>query len=97
MKNKVISLLAAALLVSACDMIPFSGGALQGELTPIPADWTQAASASVIQLETNPAEPYSVKLWIIGNGDDLYEVKYSNRPRNENVGEAYLFRLLPRS
>ena len=104
------------------------------------------ASADVIQLETNSQAPYSVKLWIIGDGpnlyvhaganratwvehmevdpsvrvlidgalyelraqrvttqtefdafSDLYEVKYGRRPRNENVGEAYLFRLLPRS
>ncbi len=108
-------------------------------------DWTEVASAEVIELETNPADPYSVKLWIIGMGPnlyvhaganratwvehieqdanvrllieaslyelsavrvenaeefaafaDLYEVKYGNRPRNENVTEAYLFRLLPR-
>lgn len=146
MKTQLVTLLTAALLLSACDMIPFSSGALQGEVTPIPADWTPVASADVIQLETNPAEPYSVKLWIIGDGtdlyvhaganratwvehmeadphvrllidealyelraervssqaefdafSDLYEVKYGNRPRNQNVAEAYLFRLLPRS
>lgn len=27
---------------------------------------------------------------------DLYERKYGRRPRNENVAEAYLFRLMPR-
>ncbi len=27
---------------------------------------------------------------------DAYEVKYGSRPRNENVAEAYLFRLEPR-
>jgi hypothetical protein len=27
---------------------------------------------------------------------DAYERKYGRRPRNENVGEAYLFRLTPR-
>jgi hypothetical protein len=27
---------------------------------------------------------------------EVYEVKYGNRPRNENVDEAYLFRLMPR-
>ncbi len=27
---------------------------------------------------------------------DVYEVKYGNRPRNENVQEAYLMRLEPR-
>jgi hypothetical protein len=28
---------------------------------------------------------------------DAYEKKYGHRPRNENVGEAYLFRLQARS
>jgi hypothetical protein len=132
--------------LAGCDMIPFSGGQLQGEVTPVPAEWSEVASADVIELETNPQAPYSVKLWIIGNGpnlyvhaganratwvehieadprvrvlidgalyeldaqrvttqtefdafSDLYEEKYGRRPRNENVGEAYLFRLLPRS
>ena len=141
-----IILICSALLLAGCDLIPFSGGPLQGTLTPAPADWTQAASADVIQLESNPAEPYSVKLWIIGAGpllyvhaganratwvehieadanvrlliddalyelraervitqsefnsfSDTYEVKYGNRPRNESVAEAYLYRLLPRT
>jgi hypothetical protein len=134
------------ILVAGCDMIPFSGGQLQGKVAPVPSDWSKVASADVIQLETHPQAPYSVKLWIIGDGpnlyvhaganratwvehmeadpsvrvlidgalyelraqrvtaqtefdafSDLYEVKYGRRPRNENVGEAYLFRLLPRS
>ena len=135
----------SALLLAGCDLIPFSGGPLQGTPTPVPTDWTDVASADVIQLESNPQEPYSVKLWIIGDGpllyvhaganratwvehievdprvrlliddalydlraqrvttqqefdsfSDTYEIKYGNRPRNENVGEAYLYRLHPR-
>ena len=131
--------------MAGCDMIPFSSGELEGTATPIPASWTNTATADVIELETNPAAPYSVKLWIVGDGpnlwvhaganratwvehmevdprtrvliddalyelraqrvtnqqefdafSDLYETKYGRRPRNENAGEAYLFRLLPR-
>jgi hypothetical protein len=142
--NKIGLLLLLGLL-AGCDLIPFSGGALSGNLTEPPADWTEVARPEIIELETNPAEPYSVKLWIIGVGPDLYvhaganratwvehieqdpnvrlrineslyelraervehaeefaafaevyELKYGNRPRNENVNEAYLFRLLPR-
>ena len=133
-------------LLAGCDWIPFSGGQLQGTATPVPADWTTVAAANVIQLETNPEDPYSVKLWIIGDGpnlyvhaganratwvehmdtdprvrvlidgalfelraervttqaefdafSNLYEAKYGNPQRNGNVGEAYLFRLLPRA
>jgi hypothetical protein len=142
---KLVTLMLLGVLLSGCDLIPFSGGELSGNLTTPPADWTDVASKEVIELETNPAEPYSVKLWIIGAGPDLYvhaganrttwvehieqdanvrlqiddalyelravrvespeefaafavvyEEKYGIRPRNENVEEAYLFRLLPR-
>ena len=142
---KKIGLLLLLGLLAGCDLIPFSGGALSGNLTEPPADWTDVARPEIIELETNPAEPYSVKLWIIDMGPDLYvhaganratwvehieqdpnvrllieeslyelraervesaeefaafaevyELKYGNRPRNENVNEAYLFRLLPR-
>lgn len=137
--------LALLVLLGGCEYIPFSSGQLQGTAAPVPTSWTEVASPNVIELETNPAAPYSVKLWIIGDGpnlyvhaganratwvehmetdprvrvlidealyelrgervttqaefdafSDLYETKYGNRPRNENVAEAYLFRLLPR-
>ena len=142
---RAITLLIIGMLLGGCDMIPFSSGELTGSLKEPPADWTEVASKEVIELETNPAEPYSVKLWVIGMGPNLYvhaganratwvehieqnanvrlliddslyellavrvesaeefaafamvyEEKYGNRPRNENVDEAYLFRLLPR-
>ena len=100
---------------------------------------------STVQLETRPADPYSVNIWVIAldphlyvhaganrsawvenleadprarvrvdgtlyeltaarvaeqaefdRFSDAYEKKYGRRPRNENVGEAYLFRLGPR-
>ena len=133
-------------LLSGCsaDFIPFSGGKLQGEEMEVPADWEMLRAIDVIELETNPAEPYSVKLWIIAIdsvlyihaganratwvehievdstvrlkvGDaiyqlsaarvgsqaefdrfsDTYETKYGSRPRNEDVAQAYLFRLTP--
>jgi len=146
MKNRYLPHATLILLLAGCDLIPFSSGELRGTVTQPPGDWTEVAATSVIQLETNPAQPYSVKLWIIGDDanlyvhaganratwvehmetdprvrllidnalyelrseritsqaefdafSDLYEEKYGNRPRNENVGEAYLFRLLPRS
>ena len=132
----------------ACDadFVPLAGGALSGRFTPPPGDWSEVARPEVIRLETNPAEPYSVKLWIIGVGSNLYvhaganraawiehleadpqvkvligealyelsaervtsqaefddfagtyDQKYGNRPRNENVNEAYLYRLVPRT
>ena len=144
--NRLIVLCFLVLWVAGCsDVLPFSGGRLEGNLADSPQDWTELASREVIQLETNPENPYSVNLWIVGEGTDLYvhaganraawvenmeadpdvrlligdmlyelkgervtsqaefdafadayEGKYGRRPRNENVGEAYLFRLIPR-
>ena len=66
-------LLLGLLLMGACgDYLPFSGGALSGTLAPSPADWTNVASADIVQLETSPTEPYSVNLWVIGEPDYLY-------------------------
>ncbi|MEQ8861484.1 MAG: hypothetical protein RIC56_22800 [Pseudomonadales bacterium] len=137
-----VSLITAVLLCGCSDVIPFSGGVLTGTPAAAPADWTEAARPDVVQLETRPGDPYSVKLWVIGLGPALYvhaganratwvehiddnpdvrlligdalyelrairvndpqefeafsnayEIKYGRRPRNENVAEAYLFRL----
>ena len=39
-----------------------AGGRLEGAAAPAPTDWAFAGAAGTIQLETNPAEPYSVNL-----------------------------------
>ena len=132
-------------LAGCTENLPFPSGKLQGNLSPVPDDWTRVAAAQVVQLETKPSKPYSVNLWIIGFDDRLfvhagdnrarwvenilanpdvrlligdrlfelvairvvaqsefdefaldYKTKYGSRPRNENVNEAYLFRLKPR-
>ena len=143
---KIFLLILILCILTGCTKnIPFPSGKLQGNLSDIPGDWTEIAAARVIQLETKPSDPYSVKLWIIGFDDrlyvhaganraqwvqnmhanpnvrlligdslfeltsvrvaaqsefdefaEVYESKYGDRPRNENVSEAYLFRLSPR-
>jgi hypothetical protein len=121
------------------------GGALEGSTVDTPDDWAFTDAVNTVQLETRPADPYSVNIWVIameenlyvhaganratwvenmeadpnvrlrvnesiyelvasrvdGQGEfdrfsDAYEQKYGRRPRNENVAEAYLFRLGPR-
>ena len=121
------------------------GGALSGAVADAPASWDFTAAVNTVQLETLPAAPYSVNIWVIALGanlyvhagtnraqwvenmeadarvrmrigetiyalnaarvaaqkefnrfSDAYEEKYGRRPRNENVEEAYLFRLTPR-
>jgi hypothetical protein len=139
------------LLVIACVMAatgcgrPFvllPGGALEGTPAAVPDSWSFTDAVKTVQLETNPAEPYSVNIWATAVGEQIYvhaganrstwveyieadpnvrlrvnesiyelvasrvqdpaeferfsaayEKKYGNRPRNENVAEAYLFRL----
>lgn len=137
---------AAALAGCSSDSIPFAGGALEGPVAALPASWHEVSAEEVIELETQPGEPYSVKLWVVvldevpyvhaganratwvghietdprvrlgsdtavyeleaervsdqtefDRFSDLYEQKYGRRPRNGNVDEAYLFRLVPRA
>ena len=121
------------------------GGALKGRAVAVPESWSFTDDVKTVQLETLPADPYSVNIWVIAVGENLYvhaganrstwvenleadphvrlrvnesiyeleatrveaqaefdlfsdayERKYGRRPRNENVAEAYLFRLRPR-
>lgn len=61
-------------LLSGCDepFIVMSGGALTGEVADPPVDWTELNSEEIVQLETQPEDPYSVNIWMIGKGPDLY-------------------------
>jgi hypothetical protein len=141
----IVPLLAAWLAGCGGPVALLPGGALEGAVVPPPADWSFTDAVSTVQLETRPAEPYSVNIWMIGMDgsayvhagtnrsawvehieadpsvrlqvsdaiyelaaarvtaqdefdrfSDAYEKKYGRRPRNENVAEAYLFRLAPR-
>ena len=134
-------------LAAGCSqpLLMLPGGALEGRVVPLPADWSTLAAIKTIQIETQPDDPYSVHLWIVTIDDvpyihaganratwvehlevdprlrlrvgeelyelagarvsaadefarfaDAYEAKYDRRPRNENVAEAYLYRLSAR-
>lgn len=54
--------------------LPFlGGGALSGEVAESPVSWSEwTRSDDVIQLETNPAEPYSVNIAYTIVGERLY-------------------------
>jgi len=142
--------LAAALFSSVtagCSgpVVLLPGKTLEGQIVAAPGDWSFTDAVSTVQLETLPADPYSVNIWVIALGEhlyvhaganrsewvenmeadpnvrirvdesiyelrasrvetqeefdrfsDAYEKKYDRRPRNENVAEAYLFRLAAR-
>ena len=70
-----------ALLLSACGYIPFSSSELDGVVTPIPQTWSSIAEADIIQLETRPADPYSVNLWVLGMHGYLYVYAGDNRAK----------------
>jgi hypothetical protein len=137
--------LSLALVGCGGPFVLLPGGALAGQTAATPKSWAFTDEVDTIQLETNPAEPYSVNIWVIAidpnlyvhAGDnraqwienmeaaplvrlqvegsiyeltaarvesqgefdrfaDAYEKKYGRRPGNENVSEAYVFRLAAR-
>lgn len=62
----------AIVMLSACEYLPFSAGPLEGQVVPMPEDWSELSAVEIIQLETNPAEPYSVNLWVAEVNEELY-------------------------
>ena len=61
-----------SLIVGCAEYLPISSGALTGEVAAVPPSWTEVAQPNIVQLETNPAEPYSVNLWVVGEEERLY-------------------------
>ena len=149
MAAKLLLLVALVLAapVAGCNgpFVLLPGGALEGSTAATPDSWSFTDEVETVQLETGPADPYSVNVWVIALGDNLYvhagdnrrtwvenmeadpsvrlridvsiyellaarvedqeefdrfsdayEQKYGRRPGNENVAEAYLFRLSAR-
>lgn len=64
----------AMLLLGGCEepFVVLPGDALHGNVTDPPADWSAFADLEIAQLETNPADPYSVNLWVAAIGSDMY-------------------------
>lgn len=78
--------LAAGLFVLVCPMgcgptLLLPGGELSGSVAPAPTDWGFIDEISTIQLETLPADPYSINVWAVGIGDRLYVHAGANRAR----------------
>jgi len=51
-------------------MIP--GGQLSGPVLSAPSSWSFTDEVDTIQIETRPADPYSVNVWGTASGSDLY-------------------------
>jgi len=62
------------LFLAGCSepFIVFAGQRLSGEESAPPADWSALETIDTMQLETRPDNPYSVNVWAVGIGPDLY-------------------------
>ena len=62
----------AAVLLACGPLVVIPGGRLSGETTSVPADWSFSDEVQTVQLETRPADPYSVNVWGVAVGEDFY-------------------------
>jgi hypothetical protein len=72
-------LLAAPIAGCGRPLLLLPGGALEGPTAPIPESWSFTESVKTVQLETLPADPYSVNIWVIALGEHLYVHAGANR------------------
>ena len=72
---------ALACLLGCGPTLLIPGGELTGPVEASPENWTFSDEVSTIQLETRPADPYSVNIWAVGIGDRLYVHAGANRSR----------------
>jgi hypothetical protein len=80
-KPALLLALVLAAPLSGCGR-PFAllpGGALEGPTTPAPESWSFTDAVKTVQLETRPADPYSVNIWVIALGESLYVHAGANR------------------
>lgn len=69
-----VAFAAVLLLLVGCaePFIVFAGGELSGEVREPPDDWSGLRDEATFQLETRPDKPYSVNVWAVGIGHDVY-------------------------
>ncbi len=67
-------LLMAAFCMACGPIGPFSGGRLSGEEGSWPTHWNSLADVEEIQLETRPADPYSINVWFVVVDSEAYIV-----------------------
>ncbi len=63
----------AMLVAAGCEpMFVFAGGELRGTERPMPSDWSFTDDFDTVQIETRPADPYSVNLWGVSANGNFY-------------------------
>ncbi len=68
----LLGIFSLALMGCAEPFIVVSGGELSGSVIDVPVNWSTVRDVQVIQIETQPGEPYSVNIWMAAIGPDLY-------------------------
>ena len=53
-------------------LLGFAGGQLEGPTAPVPDDWSFSDAVETVQLETRPADPYSVNIWGVARSGGYY-------------------------
>ena len=64
----------AFLFLGGCDK-PFGfipGRELDGDEVTPPQEWTEIDRIATVQLEFRPDKPYSINIWAVGIGQDMY-------------------------
>jgi hypothetical protein len=83
MPTKLLLLLVAFSIVSAAGcgrpFVLLPGGTLEGTPAAVPESWSFTDGIETVQLETRPAEPYSVNIWATAAGEYLYVHAGANR------------------
>jgi hypothetical protein len=75
-----IAALSLLLGLAGCGpILVIPGGVLDGAAMQAPSDWSFSDQIDTMQLETRPADPYSVNIWAVGIGASLYVHAGANR------------------
>lgn len=65
--------LTAALVAAGCEpTFVFAGGQLTGTERPVPPSWDFTKEVDTLQIETRPADPYSVNVWGVASNGNFY-------------------------
>ena len=70
MKTLFVMLLVMMLVGCSDPLILLPGGLLSGETRAAPVKWADVPET--IQVETRPSDPYSINIWGVGIGENLY-------------------------
>ena len=79
MRRLAVVLSVVIILAGWGPFVIFPGGKLEGAEAALPSDWRFSDAINTVQLETRSSDPYSVNIWIIAMGADLYVHAGDNR------------------